>query len=208
MPDLHFAITGAEAVPYAAAPLLALKLRITSSEPLGGAMLRCQVQLDPTRRRHEAGERERLADLFGPAAVWDRAVRPLHWAQLTVLVPAFDHEVVVDLEVPCSHDLSVAASRYLDGLDGGAVSVRVLFSGSIFGGAGGALQILPVPWNCEATFDLPVATWKELLAHYYPNAVFVGLRRDLYDQLRAIQSQSATLTLEHVLEGLLAKAKA
>ncbi|MCU1308693.1 MAG: hypothetical protein JWN45_3388, partial [Acidobacteriaceae bacterium] len=33
MPDLSFQVEGAEAVPYSAAPLLALKLRVTNASP-------------------------------------------------------------------------------------------------------------------------------------------------------------------------------
>lgn len=208
MVDLDFAITGAEPVPYAASPLLALKLKVMVSPnagPINGAMVRCQVQIDVTRRRHDAAERERLRDLFGTADLWDRAVRPLHWAQVTVMVPRFDGATTVDLEVPCTQDLAVAVSHYLDSLEGGTVPVRVLFSGSIFCMHGQSAQILPIPHSHEASFDLPVATWKDLLAAYFPNAVFLPVRRDLYDRLRRIQGQSTAVSVDDVIELLLAR---
>ena len=55
VPDLQFQIEGAESVPHSAAPLLALKLRITNApaeEEIQTLSLRCQVQIEPTRRRY------------------------------------------------------------------------------------------------------------------------------------------------------------
>jgi hypothetical protein len=57
MPKLHFQIEGAEAVPHAAAPLIALKLRITNlpaDEAIHTLTLRCQVQIEPAKRRYVA----------------------------------------------------------------------------------------------------------------------------------------------------------
>ncbi len=58
MPELHFSIEGAEAVANAAAPLIALKLRITNlpaTEAIHTLTLRCQVQIEPARRSYVPG---------------------------------------------------------------------------------------------------------------------------------------------------------
>ena len=70
MPELHFQIEGAEAIPHAAAPLIALKLRITNlpaSEGIHTLTLRCQVQIEPSKRRYVPQEQEKLLDLFQKA---------------------------------------------------------------------------------------------------------------------------------------------
>ena len=75
MPELHFKIEAAEAVPHAAAPLIALKLRITNlpaSEAIHTLTLRCQVQIEPAKRRYVPGEQEKLLDLVRHA----RALEP------------------------------------------------------------------------------------------------------------------------------------
>ena len=62
MPDLDFAILGAEAVPYAAAPLLSFKLRVRNSQPdenISAIMLQCQIQIEAPRRQYSPGEQER-----------------------------------------------------------------------------------------------------------------------------------------------------
>ncbi len=48
MPDLSFQVEGAEPVPYAATPLLALRLRVSSMpphEPVHSAVLKCQIPI-------------------------------------------------------------------------------------------------------------------------------------------------------------------
>ena len=67
MPDLDFAVEGAELVTFAVAPTLALKLRITDSgeEPVHAVMLDCQVRIEAPGDADVPAERERLGDLFG-----------------------------------------------------------------------------------------------------------------------------------------------
>src|SRR5215472_12916159 len=64
MPDLDFALTGAEAVADAAAPTLAFQLRITnrSSEPIHNVWLRCQLRIESPKRRYAEDESARLVD--------------------------------------------------------------------------------------------------------------------------------------------------
>ena len=53
MPDLGFRIAGAEAVKFAASPQIALKLQVTNNNPaetIHSVALRCQIQLEVTRR--------------------------------------------------------------------------------------------------------------------------------------------------------------
>ena len=80
MPELHFSIEGAEAVPNAAVPLIALKLCIENfpaAEAIHTLTLQCQVQIEPARRSYVPAEREQLHDLFGEPERWSRTVRPL-----------------------------------------------------------------------------------------------------------------------------------
>ena len=64
MPELGFQVEEAIAVPFAAAPSLAFKLRITNqpaNESIHTIALRCQIQLEVTRRKYtpeDAGKAE------------------------------------------------------------------------------------------------------------------------------------------------------
>ena len=63
MPNLSFQIEGAEIVPHAASPMLAFKLRLANSdsaEIIHTVALRCQIQLEVTRRKYTPDDQVRL----------------------------------------------------------------------------------------------------------------------------------------------------
>jgi len=208
MPDLVFVVEGAEAVPYAISPLLTLKLRVRNAdelEPIQTVMLRCQIQLEVTRRQYNAEERERLLDLFGEPPRWGQTLRPLLWANTNVVVPPFTASAAVDLQLPCTFDFSVATTKYFAGLEEGDVPLTLLFSGTVFYKAeGGALQIAQIPWEKEAGYRLPVRVWRELMDSYYPNTAWLRLRRDVFDRLSGFKMRRGLPTFEQALERLLA----
>jgi hypothetical protein len=96
-------------------------------------------------------------------------VRPLLWMNTTVAVPGFTDNVLVDLQLPCTFDFNVAATKYFHALDAGDIPVCVMFSGTVFyQGEDEALQVAQVPWDREANFRLPVSTWKEMMEMHHP----------------------------------------
>lgn len=122
MPDLNFQVESAEPVPYAAAPLLAFKLRLGNTpadETIHTIVLRAQIQLDVTRRHYSAQEQERLLDLFGDSDRWSKTLRNMLWTHASVVVPQFTRETLVDLPVPCSFDFNIASTKYFHGLTEG-----------------------------------------------------------------------------------------
>ena len=99
MPDLSFQVEGAEAVPFAVAPLLVFKLRVTNAraeESLHSIVLRCQIQIEATRRRYNgSGTRAQLLDWFGEPDRWSQTVAARLDAHDGV-VPPFTRHTVVD----------------------------------------------------------------------------------------------------------------
>jgi hypothetical protein len=207
VPDLNFSVLGAEPVRHAAAPLLAIKLQITNAAPdetIQSVMLSCQVQIDAVRRHYSGQEPERLRDLFGERALWGRSLRSLLWTITSVVVPAFTGTTVVDLPLPCSFDFNVQATKYFYALADGQVPLNLLFAGTIYYlNAQDQLQVAPVPWDCEASFALPVAAWQALMAEYYPNGVWLRLEQAVFDRLYQFKQQQALPTWERVFERLL-----
>ena len=51
-------------------------------------LLRCQIQIEPVRRRYTPQEQQRLVELFGEPERWSQTLRPLLWENLNVSVPA------------------------------------------------------------------------------------------------------------------------
>ena len=211
MPEFHFNIEGAEAIPHSAAPLLALKLRITNlpgGEPIHSLTLRCQVQIEPAKRRYGTNEQEKLLDLFGTPDRWARTVRPLHWMNTSVAVPGFTGSILVNLELPCTFDFNVAATKYFNALETGDIPVCVMFSGTAFyQGPDGALQVAQVPWDREANFRLPISVWKDMMEMHYPNSAWLCLQRDTFARLYEYKMRQGLPTWEQAIARLLAAAE-
>jgi hypothetical protein len=206
MPDLDFQVEGAEPERFAAAPLLRFRLRVAekTATPVHTIVLRCQVRIEPGRRRYTTQEKERLLDLFGTPERWGQTVRPMLWTHAVVSVPSFTGSTEVDLPVPCSFDFSLAATKYFGALEEGDIPLCFLFSGTVFHEAEGrGLQVAQVPWDREASFRLPAATWRGLMDAYYPNSAWLCLRRDVFDRLFEYKSRRGLPTWEQAVEELL-----
>jgi len=207
MPDLSFAVEGAEAVRFAAAPLLAFKLRMTNAdadEPIQNVLLSCQIQIESTRRRYSREEQDGLLDLFGEPHRWSQTLRAMLWTHANVMVPPFEREIVVDLLVPCTFDFNVAATKCFHGLEEGEVPLNLLFAGTIFyQDDAGALQASRIAWSKEARYRLPVAVWKEMMDQYYPNHAWLYLERGTFERLDQYKRSRGIPTWERTVEELL-----
>ncbi len=207
MPDLSFEVETAEAVPFAVTPLLAFKLRVSNryrDEPIHTIALRCQIMIDPARRRYQDEDQERLRDLFGESERWGQTLRPMLWTNTSIIVPSFTGSDVVDLQVPCTFDFNVAATKYFAGLEDGEVPLNLLFSGTVFYASGeGPLRVAQIPWDKEARYRLPVQVWKQMMDIYYPNNAWLCLRKDVFDRLYRYKVQKGIPTWEQALESIL-----
>lgn len=208
MPDLSFEVGDARVVPYAVAPTMAFGLQIENrpeDERIHTIVLRCQVQIEVTRRHYLAPEQTRLRDLFGEPERWSQTLRNMLWTNTSVVVPQFSGTASVDLEVACSFDFNVAVTKYFAGLEEGEVPLCFLFSGTAFYENRGdqTLQVAPIPWENESRFRLPVQTWKKLMEAYYPNVAWLQLRQDVFAKLYAYKVQHGIPTWEQALERIL-----
>jgi hypothetical protein len=209
MPELGFRLEGTEPVRFAATPLLAFKLRVTADEAGEAAdvhaiLLRCQIRIEPGRRCYEPDEQERLLAVFGTPERWGQTVRDMLWTHVVASIGAFTGETVVELSVPCSCDFSLAATTYFDALGGGEIPLKFLFSGTVFHAGPRGLQVMPISWEQEASFRLPASAWHELMGHYYPNATWLPLRKDVFNRLHRYKSRAGLPTWEETVERLLA----
>ncbi len=187
MPDLNFEVVGSEVPLFAAVPTLIFKLNIANvpaTEHIYSVSLRSQIQIAVNHRRYSPAAQARLMELFGEPQRWGDTLRPLLWTHSNVFVPRFTGSVTVDLPISCTYDFEVAAAKYFDALDDGEIPLQLLFSGTIFyEGAEGNMQVGQISWSKEASYRLPVATWKEMIARYYPNSAWIRLPKDVFDQL-------------------------
>jgi uncharacterized protein DUF6084 len=205
MPDLHFAVEGAEATPNTVTPQITFKLRINNSEiqPVHSIALRVQVQIEPVRRRYTAQEQQNLKELFGEPERWSTSLHPLLWANVNLNLSGFAGETLVDLLVPCTFDFNVAVTKYIYGLENGELPISFLFSGTVFYAGTVGLQVAQIPWDREAAYRLPVRVWKEMMDRYYPNSAWIALRRDVFERLYEFKSRHGLATWEQVLERMM-----
>jgi hypothetical protein len=119
MSELNFEIIGSRPELYHASPTLSLQLRITETTGarLHTIALRCQVQIEPRRRRYSRDEEERLLELFGAPRRRSEILQTIVWAQVPLLVQGFTGRTEVDLPLICTYDFEVGSARYLQALE-------------------------------------------------------------------------------------------
>lgn len=207
MPDLNFEVVGAEAPAFAAIPTLIFKLRIDNAieqERIFTVALRCQIQINVTRRRYSPEAQVRLLEVFGEPKRWGETLRPLLWTHTSTVVPQFSGSTIVDLPVPCTYDFEVVGTKYFDALGEGEIPLTFLFSGTFFyEGEAGNLQVGQISWSKEAAYRLPVALWQEMIQRYYPNSAWIRLHKDVFDQLYRYKATHSLPTWEEVVVHLL-----
>ena len=209
MGEFAFDCLDGRAEPYADAPTLSFRLRVTETAGLAvqSIALRCQIRLQPQRREYTATEQEQLRDLFGEPSRWGETLRPFQLATVALMVPGFRGSIDADVPVPCSYDLEVAAGQYFRALGDGEIPLLMLFSGTVFAkDADGRLAVEQLPWDRETSYRLPVRVWQELMELYFPDSGWLLLRRGTVDALGRFKSRHAVPTWDDTLSALLRQA--
>lgn len=206
MADLVFDCVDATADRYAATPGLALSLRITDTTggEVSAIALRCQIRIEPQRRRYSAEEADALRDLFGDPERWADTVKPIQLASLSTMVPGFTGSITHVLPLPCTYDLEIASTKYFSALTDGVVPLLLLYSGTVFGVRDGRLSVEQVPWSKESAFPLPVSVWREMVDQHFPDSAWFRVQLSTMEALRRYKSDHALATWDSVLEKLLA----
>lgn len=208
MVELAFDCTGARADRFALVPSMLFSLRIseTSGQRVDAIALRCQMRIEPARRRYSAEEAERLNDLFGETQRWADTLKPMQFTNVSVMVPGFSGSTEIDMPVPLSYDMEIGSTRYFAGLDAGEIPLLLLFSGTVFGTADGRLSVTQVPWSKEATYRLPVKVWREAIDAHFPNSAWIRLSTLTFDDLLAYKTARSLPTWEATILHLLSEA--
>jgi len=203
--DLAFSCAGANAARYAATPTLSFTLDITESTGVRvhAIALRCQIRVEPHRRRYSAEEARRLNDLFGDPARWAETVKPIQLATVSTMVPGFTARTSVDLQVPCTYDLEVASARYLQGLDDGTIPLLLLFSGTVFLANGESFSVELIPWSAEASYRMPVRVWQDVVDEHFPGSGWLRCTQETLDALMQFKARHALPTWDATLSALL-----
>ena len=208
MAELAFDCIGAKVDRYAVVPAMSLVLRIseTSGQQVEAIALRCQIRIEPARRRYTAAEAERLNDLFGDTQRWADTLRPMQFTTVATMVPGFSGATETELPITFTYDLEVGSARYFDSLEGGEIPLLLLFSGTVFSVVDGRIQVQQVPWSKEASYWLPVAVWREAIDAHFPNSAWIKMSRQTMADLQRFKSAYALPTWDMTLAALLERA--
>lgn len=206
MPDLKFQIIGVESTTRGLAPMLGFKLAINNSpagESIYAVLLNAQIQFSCPQRSYSGSEKEKLVELFGPPEMWGQSLRNRLWAQANTTVCAFREKTGAVLQVPCTFDFNIAATKYIYALEQGKVPLLFLFSGSVFYEADGELKVEPISWDQECIYPMPVRVWRELMDRHYPGTAWITLQRDVFDRLYEFKRERGLLNWEQTVESLI-----
>jgi hypothetical protein len=193
---------------WAAGPTLVFRLRVTETagERVHAIALRCQIRIEPQKRRYDATEAEQLDDLFGDSSRWADTLKPLQLTNTSVMVPSFTGSVEVDVPVPFTYDLEIASTRYFHALESGEIPLILLFSGTLFTKGDNGFSVSQVPWHKEATYRLPVTEWRTMMDTFFPGGGWLRLSRSTLEALGMYKSSRGLATWEQTITTLLADA--
>jgi hypothetical protein len=204
--ELSFDCTGVRPDRFAIAPAMSMSLRISevTGQKIEAIALRCQLRIEPARRRYSAAEAQRLNDLFGDTERWADTLKPVQFTNLSIMVPGFTGSADIDVPIPLSYDMEIGSTRYFAGLDQGEVPLLLLFSGTVFGSADGKLVVQQVPWSKEARYRLPVTVWREAIDAHFPNSAWLRVSTRTLDELQRFKASRALPTWDATVSALLA----
>ncbi len=205
MSELVFDVVEARAEHYAVLPTVTLKVRIseTTGEVIHSIMLRCQIRIEPQRRRYTTRESEALRDLFGETKRWGETLKPMQWTTEALTVPGFRGSTVIEVPITCTYDLEVAWASYLNSLEGGEIPLLTLYSGTVFAKGQTGFSVEQVPWDKEAQYGLPVEMVREAMDRHFPNSGWLRLPREMMHELQIFKARRGLATWESVMQTLL-----
>jgi hypothetical protein len=208
VPDVSFRCDGVRGDHRSAAPTLLFDLHLEEATGvrIHAVVLRCQLRIEPIRRRYTGAEERRLVDLFGEPERWGDTLKPIQFAYAVTIVPAFVGSVDTVLAVPVSYDTEVAAGKYFRGLEGGEIPLLLLFSGTVFYAGPDGLLVDQIPWDREVNHRLPVATWTALMDAHFPGTGWIRLSRGTLDALSGYRSRQMLPSWEDAFAALLKQA--
>ncbi|MGO8863348.1 MAG: DUF6084 family protein [Acidimicrobiales bacterium] len=208
MTALSFEVVSSRSEPHAAVPTIVLRLRVREADGVGvhALALRCQIRIEPQRRRYATDEELHLYELFGETPQWGDTLRPFLWTHVSTTIGGFDGVSEFDLPVECTYDFDVAAAKYLHALVDGDIPLLLLFSGTVFSHGESGFSAEPLSWSLEASHKMPVAVWRSMMDLYYPNSAWIRVRRDTLDDLQRFRAHRGLPTWDQALEHLLKEA--
>lgn len=206
MPDLDFEIISADVKPQAAVPTIVFNLQITNDiedEEIYAVGLKSQIRIEAVHRKYDEEAKSLLREVFGKPERWDENLKSLYWKQVTIPVPRFTGQTQVEIPLECSEDLSTSVGKYFYAIEEGEVPLTFIFKGSVFyKGSEDTIQVTPVPWEKEASYNMSISVWNNLREAYFPDSKYLRVSHELFDKLYTYKTKSIHPTLNKCLGSL------
>ncbi len=210
-PEVTFEVLGAAHEPFAAQPTLRFELSVfePTDRPIYAISLTAQINFDPARREYDAKTREDLFELFGAPERWPSTTRSFLWCHASAMVHSFTGATTFGLEVPCTADLEMVASRYISALPDGEVPLTMHFTGRVmYQGPQRQVQVLHIPWHTSAKYRMPVSVFKAMIKHHHGNSGFLLLHDDTLAELKKYKRVRGLPNFDGVVLDMLERAPA
>ncbi len=208
MTELKFTIAGAHPKQHAASPAISFETAIATSEPVEALVLRAEVRIEPQRRQYDSREHTLLNDLFSTPDRWATTLRTFSWADVPVIVTAFEEQTCAHIDVPCTFDFDEAATRYFSALGEGDIPLRFFFSGAIFRYGGNGVSTERVPWSCEAGYRMPLQVWNAAMRACFGDDAIIRVRRETLEDLHRLRALSGAISWDDLFARLVSEARA
>ena len=208
MPELSFHIEKVEVEPFAVSPQMMFKLRL-SNHADGSDPHRRPARPDTDRGHRVAAIVPRRAGAIAGSVRRARALGPnpaRHCCGRTPApsCPPSKAAPMVESARPLHLRLQRRRDQVFRRLAEGDIPVCVQFSGTVFyTQQGGPLQVMPIPWDKEVHFRLPVELWKRADGHLLPRHG-VALPASATPSIACIATKWSTVfpTWEQALESM------
>jgi hypothetical protein len=210
-PEVTFEVLGAAHEPFAAQPTLRFELSVfePTDRPIYAISLTAQINFDPARRQYDAETKEDLFELFGSPERWPSTTRSFLWTHASTVVHSFTGAITFGLEVPCTADLEMVASRYVSALPDGEVPLTMHFTGRVmYQGPQRQVQVMHLPWHTSASYKMPVSVWKNMMKHHHGESGFVNLHNDTLTELKRYKRVRGLHSFDAVVLDMLERAPA
>jgi len=200
MTAVAFAITSARAKPNAATPTVSFDVRVTSPDRIEAMVLRAEIRIEPQWRDYDPQEQRLLGDMFGPPERWGTTLRTFSWADVPVVVTGFQDVTHTSIDVACTYDFDVTATRFFHALSHGDVPVRILFSGAIFHADLQGFSCERVPWSAEAAYRMPASVWRDAMRACYGTDAVLRVKAETLERLHKLRALSGALSWDELFE--------
>jgi hypothetical protein len=210
-PEVTFEVLGVAHEPFAAQPTLRFELSVfePTDRPIYAISLTAQINFDPARRGYDAKTKEDLFEIFGAPERWPSTTRSFLWTHASTVVHSFTGAITFGLEVPCTADLEVVASRYVAALPDGEVPLTFHFTGRVmYQGPQRQVQVLHLPWHTSAQYQMPVSAFQNMIKHHHGESGFLTLHNDTLDALKTYKRVRGLHSYDAVVLDMLERAPA